>query len=150
MKGQQCNLGSMQRQLNVNDTRIDVSDELGALISAAACDFKQSSSWNSFIQNSRHTSDMHAEVAALSHPASRLLNQYQKRGVPITMRNLPWSQQRKNAAIKRGAHLSAKQQTAFLRQEFASIINKGQWTLLPERLVSHMRKLGISHIGVVP
>jgi hypothetical protein len=47
---------------------------------------------------------MHADVAALPHPASRILHQYRKRGVPVTMRNLPWSQQRKNDAIKRGAH----------------------------------------------
>jgi hypothetical protein len=93
---------------------------------------------------------MHAEVAALPHPASRLLHECRKRGVPITMRNLTWSQQRKNAAIRRGAHLSVKQHTAFLRQEFASMIKKGQWTVLPARLVCHMRKLRISPIGVVP
>jgi hypothetical protein len=135
---------------NVNDTRINVSDELGAFISAVACDFKQSSSWDSFIQKSRHMSDMYAEVAALPHPASRLLHQYRKRGVPVTMRNLPWSQQRRNAAIRRGAHLYAKQHTAFLRQEFTSMIKKGQWTVLPARLVRHMRKLRISPIGVGP
>jgi hypothetical protein len=134
----------------VNDTRIDISVELGALISAAACKFKHSLSWESFIQNSRHTSDMHADVAALPHPASHILHQYRKRGVPVTMRNLPWSQQRKNDAIKRGAHLSAKQHTDFLRQEFVFMINKGQWTVLSARLVSHMRKLRVSLIGVAP
>jgi hypothetical protein len=97
-----------------------------------------------------HTSDMHADVAALPHPASRILHQYRKCGVPITMRNLPWSQQRKNEAIKRGAHLSAKQHTDFIRQEVVSMINKGQWTVLPARLVSHMQKLKVSPIGVVP
>jgi hypothetical protein len=93
---------------------------------------------------------MHADVAALPHPASRILHHYRKRGVPVTMRNLPWSQQRKNDAIKRGAHLSAKQHTDFLRQEFVSMIKRGQLTVLPARLVSHMRKLRVNPIGVVP
>jgi hypothetical protein len=66
------------------------------------------------------------------------------------MRTLPWSRQRKDAAIERGARLSAKQHVAFLRQEFASMIKKGQWTVLPARLVRHMCKLRISPIGVVP
>jgi hypothetical protein len=65
------------------------------------------------------------------------------------MRTLPWSRHRKDASIERGAHLSAKQHVAFLRQEFASMIKKGQWTVFPARLVRHMHKLRISPIGVV-
>jgi hypothetical protein len=134
----------------INDTRIDVSDELGALILDAACTFENSSSWDAFVTSSRHDSDMHAEVAKLPHPASHILQQYRKRGLPVTMRTTPWSQKRKDAAISRGAHLSARQHVAFLRTEFASMIKKGQWAVLPARLVRRMRKLGISPIGVVP
>jgi hypothetical protein len=93
---------------------------------------------------------MHPEVGALPHPASVLLRQYRKREVPVLMRNSPWSQQRKDTAINRGAHLSAKQNVAFLRQGFAAMIKKGHWTVLPARLVHHMRKLRISPIGIVP
>jgi hypothetical protein len=40
--------------------------------------------------------------------------------------------------------------TDFLRQEFVSMINKGQWTVLPARLVSHMRNLTVSPVEVFP
>jgi hypothetical protein len=97
----------------VNNTRVNISDELGALISEAAHNLKHSSSWDSLVQKSMNTSDMHAKVADLPHPASHILCQYLKRGAPVTMRTLPWSRQRKDAAIERGAHLSAKQHVAF-------------------------------------
>jgi hypothetical protein len=134
----------------VNNTRVNISDELGALISEAACNLRHSSSWDSFVQKRRHTIDMHAKVADIPQPASHIIHQYLKRVALVTMRTLPWSRQRKDAAINRGAHLSAKQHVAFLQQEFASMIKKGQWTVLPARLVRHMRKLRISPIRVVP
>jgi hypothetical protein len=59
---------------------------------------------------------MHAKVADLPHPASHIHHQYLKRGAPVTMCTLSWSRQRKDAAIERGSHLSAKQHVTFLRQ----------------------------------
>ena len=37
----------------------------------------------------------------------------------------------RQAALKRGPHRSATEHTLFLREEFDSMIEKGQWVVLP-------------------
>jgi hypothetical protein len=56
----------------------------------------------------------------------------------------------KEAALKRGAHQSAKTHTTFLRGEFADMIRKKQWILLPADLVMTQEDLRISPLGVLP
>jgi hypothetical protein len=51
--------------------------------------------------------------------------------------------------MKRSSHKSALQERLFLRQEFAAIMRKGQWTLLPASLARKLKGLCISPIGVV-
>ena len=42
-----------------------------------------------------------------------------------------WTKGERQAALKRGLHRSATEHTLFLREEFASMIEKGQWVVLP-------------------
>ena len=37
----------------------------------------------------------------------------------------------RQAELKRGPHQSATEHTPFLREEFASMVEKGQWVVLP-------------------
>jgi hypothetical protein len=62
----------------------------------------------------------------------------------------PWSFNQKAAALLRGPHQSAKQHVPFLRKEFVDMIRKGQWTILPARLVLNELQLRLSPLGVVP
>jgi hypothetical protein len=56
----------------------------------------------------------------------------------------------KEAALERGPHQSAKAHTNFLRSEFADMIRKKQWMLLPAALVMTQEELRISPLGVLP
>jgi hypothetical protein len=62
----------------------------------------------------------------------------------------PWSFAQKAAALTRDPHQSARQHIPFLRQEFLDMIRKGQWTLLPAKLVLNELQLRLSPLGVVP
>jgi hypothetical protein len=62
----------------------------------------------------------------------------------------PWSFAQKAAALTRGPHQSALHHISFLRQEFVDMIRKGQWNLLPARLVLDDLQLRLSPLGVVP
>ena len=42
-----------------------------------------------------------------------------------------WTEGERQAALKRGPQRSATEHTIFLREEFASMIEKGQWVVLP-------------------
>ena len=66
------------------------------------------------------------------------------------MHTSPWDQGRREAALARGPHKSAKEHIEFLRQEYTSMIKKGHWVLLPADLVRANRNLRLSPLGVVP
>ena len=56
----------------------------------------------------------------------------------------------KRNALLRGPHKSAKDHATFLQQEFASMLQKQQWTLLPAALVTELQQLRLSPLGVIP
>jgi hypothetical protein len=62
----------------------------------------------------------------------------------------PWSFAQKAEALTRSPHQSALQHIPFICQEFVDMIRKGQWTLLPARLVLDDLQLRLSPLGVVP
>jgi len=66
------------------------------------------------------------------------------------MRNQPWTMDQKRNALLRGPHKSAKDHATFLQQEFASMLQKQQWTLLPAALVTELQQLRLSPLGVIP
>jgi hypothetical protein len=66
------------------------------------------------------------------------------------MKTEPWWRHRKDEALKRGSYQSALLHTDFLCDEFVDMIHKGQWVLLPARLVLDEKNLRLSPLGVVP
>ena len=54
----------------------------------------------------------------------------------------------RQAALKQGPHRSATEHTLFLRKEFASMIEKGQWVVLPYPLAKGLPGLRLSPPGV--
>ena len=70
-------------------------------------------------------------MADVKHPARRLLRQYKHRGTPVFLMSGSWTEGERQAAFKRGPHRSATEHTLFLREEFASMVEKGQCVVLP-------------------
>jgi hypothetical protein len=134
-----------------NPTSTKRFDELDALVNAAAELFVNSASWNDFVPKVRDSrGDFNPLVEKIPHPSAHLLNRFRINGAPVACKGLPWSFAQKAAALTRGPHQSARKHVPFLRQEFVDIIRKGQWTLLPARLVLNDLQLRLSPLGVVP
>ncbi|KAL7577853.1 hypothetical protein ACA910_010599 [Epithemia clementina (nom. ined.)] len=89
-----------------------------------------------------------AQRSEVAHPARHLLGRL-KKGAPVVLSTALWSCERVQAAIQRGPHKSANEHVEFLHQEFAAMLGKGQWTMLPADMVEHLQKLRVSPLGVV-
>ncbi len=105
--------------------------------------------WKSFVEQRRGRGDL-SSMDKVRHPARRLLRQYKSRGVPVVMSTAPWSPGRIQAALQRGPHKSAIEHSEFLRSEFANMVQKNQWVVLPFSSVADLPGLCISPMGVVP
>jgi hypothetical protein len=126
-------------------------DELDQLIKEASQLYLDSSSWEEFVPKVRDArEDFHPKVGTIPHPSAHFLNRFRIGGAPVACSGTPWSFTQKAAALTRGPHQSARQHIPFLRQEFVDMIRKGQWTLLPARLVLNELQLRLSPLGVVP
>jgi hypothetical protein len=68
----------------------------------------------------------------------------------VATKTAPWSLKQKLVALTRGSHQPANQHVEFLCGEFVDMINKGQWILLPTRLLMDARNLHLSPLGVLP
>ena len=126
-------------------------DQLDALIDRASSLFELASTWEEFASALRGTrSEFHSQVASLPHPAASLLAELSDVGASVETSTPCWNDGRKTAAMSRGPHKSARDHIEFLRQEFVDMINRGQWTILPARLLSDTIQLRLSPLGVVP
>jgi hypothetical protein len=109
-------------------------DELRDLVADLAAKYSAASSWTTCVENFRGDERyFHAEVKSIPHAAAPLLEQLRVTGAPVMLSTPPWSMQKKREALKRGPHQSACMHTAFLRGEFAAMIKKKQWILLPAK-----------------
>lgn len=124
-------------------------DRLDAHIEAASAAFKAANSWGSFIRGARGRGDLHPDVGKLNHPAAHLLSRYQKSGTPAVISSCPWTPDRLKKALQRGPHQSAKNGISFLREEYADMMDKQQWTVLPAHLVLGLPGLRLSPLGLV-
>ena len=86
--------------------------------------------WTEFVRRRRGRGDF-ASLVDVKHLVQRLLRQYKHRGAPVLLMSGSWTEGECQAALKRGPHRSATEQTLFLREEFSSMIEKGQWVVLP-------------------
>jgi hypothetical protein len=68
----------------------------------------------------------------------------------VTLNMPKWTMAQKEAALTRVPNKSANAYTSFLRGEFAVMIRKTQWVLLPAALVMTEEELQLSPLGVLP
>ena len=59
-----------------------------------------------------------------------------------------WTEDQRLAALQQGLHKSALDQTPFLRREFASMVAKGQWVVIPFSVAKRIPGLWLSPPGV--
>jgi hypothetical protein len=125
-------------------------DRLGKLVSAAARRLAKAASWSDFITSEQGRSDLQEQLRDLPHPAAPLLSRLSKRGVPVVLTDEPWTTARRKRAMARGSHPSTRDHLAFLRDEFATMIDQKFWVILPYSAVEQLPSLRISPMGVVP
>ena len=70
-------------------------------------------------------------LSEVEHTAWRLLRKYKHHGALVMLLMGEWSKGERLAALKRGPHNSASEHAPFIREGFSSIMEKGQWTVLP-------------------
>jgi hypothetical protein len=129
----------------------DARVELDRLVQRSIKAYKSTTTWGEFVAQCRDpTGDFYPDVKHLPHRAAHLLDTLRRSGATVGMKTEPWSRQRKDEALKRGSHQSALLHTDFLCDEFVDMIHKGQWVLLPARLVMDGKNLRLSPLGVVP
>lgn len=90
------------------------------------------------------------DVHGLPHPAAGLLTQLRQWGAPVRRSAPDWSRRDLDAAIQRGAHRSTLAHGEFLREEFADMVEAGQWIVFPYAWVQDLPGLCLSPTGVVP
>ena len=125
-------------------------DRLDAMIEQLAYKYETSNSWSEFITDARGKGDLQPDIAHIRHPAAHLLSRFQKVGTPAIMSTDPWVPGRLAAALKRGPHSSAKNGVEFLRDEYADMIEKQQWIVLPADMIKSVFGLRLSPLGLVP
>lgn len=122
---------------------------LGKHVEEAAAVLKKSG-WLSTVLALRTPQDIPIKIAQIRHRAARLLNYIRQHGVPVKVKTSPWSQAQLHAALHRGPHKSAHEYAEFLEGEMATMVQKGQWMVLPFSLIQHLSNLRLSPLGVVP
>ena len=125
-------------------------DRLDDLIQTTSCQYLSSTSWGDFVRSVRGRGDLHPDISQIPHPASHLLSRFQKVGTPAIMSDSNWNKGQIEAALKRGPHSSSKNGIDFLRNEFADMIDKQQWIVLPANMIKKLFRLRLSPIGLVP
>ena len=126
-----------------------LSDELGKLISRDSELFHRIG-WQTLIRQRRKGGDLSSLENVRHHPAHHLLRQYKYHGSTVGLHSPPWTEARLLQALRRGPHPSAKNYHDFLREEFTSMVAKGQWIVLPFNQVKHLPNLHLSPPGVIP
>ena len=122
---------------------------LGKLAAATAATV-QRVGWETFVRNTRGESNLAPDVAKLPHKAARLLEHLRKRGATVLTTTAPWSPEQCDAAMNRGPHKSAYEETEFVCTKVLDFCKQGYWAVLPYHLVRQWLGLRISPLGVVP
>jgi hypothetical protein len=126
-------------------------EELRRLIERSTHQFNSSATWEEFVGKCKDPrGDLHPDVQHLPHRAAHMLNRLRVSGATVATQSTPWTLQQKLAALAKGSHQSAKQHMDFLCGEFVDMVQKGQWIVLPSKLLLNNRNLRLSPLGVVP
>ena len=127
-------------------TQAHIPDDIGKYVARDVKEVEQLG-WAEFVRRRRGRGDF-ASLEDVGHPARRLLRQYKHRGAPVVLASGCWTEGERQAALKRGPHRSATEHAVFLREEFSSMIEKGQWVILPYSVAKGLPGLRLSPPGV--
>ena len=103
--------------------------------------------WTEFVRR-QQVRGYFASLADIRHPARSLVQQHKHRGAPVVLMSGSWTEGESFAAFKMGPYRSATEHTLFLREEFSSILEKGQWVVLPYSVAKGLPGLSLSPPGV--
>ena len=112
--------------------------------------FREATSFEDFIAQSRHRSDFNSQVSHLDHPAATLLDDLRTEGAKASFKPPDWTPSEIKAALDRGPHRSAFDHADFVDSEFVDFVLKGFWVVLPAKLVAHLHGFRSSPTGCVP
>lgn len=126
----------------------NIPTELGKLI-VRDTELLRKLGWKKLVASRRKRGDF-GDMRHLLHPAKNLLQHYKSNGVPVMFHGQPWNQEELNTAMKRGPHKSANEHVEFLCEDFADMIDKDQWLILPFEEVKDLPGLRLSPPGVIP
>jgi hypothetical protein len=143
-------VGSSSHKTVVPKKPLILSDELGKCVAQAVELYQSTKNFEDFIHACQGPSDLQPDVGKLPHPAAALLDDYRINGVPYKTQADRWSQTFRDEALRRGAHRSAYQYLDFVRSEFADMIRKRFWVVLPAQFLAEYEDLRLSPLGVVP
>jgi hypothetical protein len=127
-----------------------LTDDLGKLVADLHRRFHEASSLSDFVRQFQPSKDLQPNLQDLPHPAANLLQQLRNDGASVPLEAPPWTIEQQRAAIDRGAHKSSYAYLEFLREDFADMIRKRFWIVLPAADVIGQPELRISPVGVVP
>ena len=71
------------------------------------------------------------DLLGLNHPARHLLSQYRHRGAPVVLSEHRCRYGQRRASLERVPHKSTMARVLFLKENFPSVVGKGQWVILP-------------------
>ena len=125
-----------------------ISEELGKCVARDA-ELVTQLGWEGFVKHHRPRGDL-TDLRNVDHSAKHILRQYRDRGVPVRLSTGPWTAERLEAALARGAHPSCDKALEFLCEEFIDMVNKGQFVVLPAEVAKKLPGLRVSPMGVVP
>jgi hypothetical protein len=121
------------------------------MVQRLAADYESAASWTEFVENFRgRKGDFHPQVKRIPHGTATLLENMRRNGASVQLSTPKWTMAQKEAALERGARQSANAHITFMRGEFADMIRKKQWILLPAALVMTQEELRLSPLGVIP
>jgi hypothetical protein len=146
-----CAPSAIDRGKQAHLTQPAAPDDLNAMVQHLAADYASATSWTEFVENFwGQQGDFHPQVRHIPHATAALLDDLCVTGARVHLSTPRWTMAQKEAALERGPHQSAKAHTTFLRSEFADMIRKKQWILLPAALVVTQEELRLSPLGVLP
>ena len=122
-----------------------ISEELGKCVARDA-ELVTQLGWEGFVEHHRPRGDL-TDLRNVDHSAKHILKQYRDRGVPVRFSTGPWTTERLEAALARGAHPSCDKALEFLCEEFVDMVNKGQFVVLRPRLPRSSRASGCRRWG---
>ena len=107
-------------------------------------------SWPCYVSSVRTRSHLHPDIKQLDHPAAQFLDSLRSHGVPVHMKDEPWTPDLILERAERGSHQSTTAHKDFVRDEMADFDEKSFWTVLPLEILLHLPNLRLSPLGCIP